>query len=44
MQRLIRVEFGLDPRPDAAGGIEILALGDVELAVAQPIADRALVA
>src|SRR4029077_5812057 len=33
-----------DPRPDAAGAIEILALRDVELAVMQPVAHAALVA
>src|SRR4051794_38421532 len=35
---------GDDPRPDAAGAVEILALGDVEFAVVQPVARAALVA
>src|SRR5882757_4654982 len=35
---------GHDPGPEAAGGIEILALGDVEFGVADPVADGALVA
>ena len=33
-----------DPRPDAAGSVEVLALGDVELAMVQPVAHAALVA
>src|SRR4051812_35993271 len=41
-----RIAFvrGDDPRPDAAGAVEVLALGDVELAVVQPVANTAFVA
>src|SRR6186713_1585441 len=35
---------GDDPRADAAGGIKILALRDVELGVPDPVADGAFVA
>ena len=41
---LVRSTSVYDPRPEAAGGVEILALGDVELAVPRPVADGALVA
>ena len=44
VQRLGQVDVGCDPRADAAGGVEILTLGDVEFAVADPVADRAFVA
>ena len=46
MQRLVGVEVGggHDPGAEAAGAVEILALGDVERAMAQPIAHAALVA
>src|ERR1700730_5154510 len=46
MQRLGRIELvgGHDPWPDAAGAVKILALGDVERTVPQPVAHAALVA
>src|SRR4029077_4446608 len=43
-RRLCPPPFGLDPRPVAPARVEVLALSDVELAVAEPVADRAFVA
>ena len=44
VQRLGQIDVGRHPRADAAGRIPCLALGDVEAAVADPVADGALVA
>ena len=41
---LLLTGVGHEPRAEAAGGIEILALGDVEFGVPHPVADGALVA
>ena len=43
-QRLVEIDACRHPGSEAAGGVEVLALGDVEAAVPQPVADGAFIA
>ena len=38
------IDVGYDPGAEAAGGVKVLALGDVELGVPHPVADGAFIA